>query len=96
MANGLMVTNTNWEIVLYNPALLRLLGINEEVRGPIPITQVIDDQRFMETLRKIHSGEPLESEMVSQEISVGDRVLRAISALRLSRTEAFFGLWQAL
>ena len=32
MANGVMVTNSNLEIILHNPALIRLMGISEEIK----------------------------------------------------------------
>ena len=37
MANGVMVTNRNLEVVLHNPALMRLMEISEEVENPAPI-----------------------------------------------------------
>jgi two-component system phosphate regulon sensor histidine kinase PhoR len=80
MANGLMVTNRNMEIVLHNPALLRLLGISEDLANPIPVTQLIHDETLIGTLKRIQSGEALEKEFFSQEIHTGGKALRAISA----------------
>jgi two-component system phosphate regulon sensor histidine kinase PhoR len=80
MANGIMVTNKNLEIVLHNPALLRLLGVPGPLTNPSPLNTIIQDDSLIGTLKKIHSGEPLEKEFVSQEIRLGPRVLRAISA----------------
>jgi signal transduction histidine kinase len=80
MANGLMVTDKNMEIVLHNPALLRLLGIPGDLADSIPVTQVIDDETLIETLKRIQRGEVPEKEFFSQEIRVGSKILRAISA----------------
>ena len=80
MANGIMVTNKNLEVVLHNPALLRLLEVTAPVANPVPVHAIVKDQALIETLKKIQSGEPLENEFIAQEIRVGQRVLRAISA----------------
>jgi signal transduction histidine kinase len=80
IANGIMVTNKNLEVVLHNPALLRLLDVSGPVTNPVPVHAILKDETLIETLKKIQSGEPLEKEFVAQEIRVGQRVLRAISA----------------
>ncbi|MCU0595620.1 MAG: response regulator [Desulfobacterota bacterium] len=80
MANGIMVTNKNLEVVLHNPALLRLLDVAAPPSHPVPVHAILKDDSLIETLKKIQSGEPLEKEFVAQEIRVGERVLRAISA----------------
>jgi len=80
MANGIMVTNKNLEIVLHNPALLRLLDVPAPLDNPVPVQSIVKDESLIKTLRSIQSGEPLEKEFAAQEIRVGDRVLRAISA----------------
>lgn len=80
MANGIMVTNKNLEVVLHNPALLRLLDVSEPLANPFPLHQILQDRSLIETLQKIQRGEPLEKDFVAQEIRMGRRVLRAISA----------------
>jgi signal transduction histidine kinase len=80
IANGIMVTNKNLEVVLHNPALLRLLDVSGPLANPVPVHAILKDETLIETLKKIQSGEPLEKEFVAQEIRVGQRVLRAISA----------------
>ncbi|MBL7175037.1 MAG: response regulator [Desulfobacteraceae bacterium] len=80
MANGVMVTNSNLEVVLHNPALMRLMEISEEVENPIPVTRIINDDSLIETLKNIQRGESREDEFISQEIHAGNNVLRAISA----------------
>lgn len=80
MANGLMVTNKNMEIVLHNPALFRLLERSGDLTNPVPVREVIQDETLLETLKRIQSGEVPEKGFFSHEIHAGTKVLRAISA----------------
>jgi two-component system, OmpR family, phosphate regulon sensor histidine kinase PhoR len=80
IANGVMVTNRNMEVVLHNPALTRLLGMSNNVTNPFPMREIIDNQELIQTISRIHSGESKENEFITQEIRVGDNTLRAISA----------------
>ncbi len=80
MASGVMVTNRNLEVVLHNPALMRLAEISKEVANPSPVTEIINDESLINTLKQIQSGETPDDESISQEIQVGKNVLRAISA----------------
>ncbi len=80
MANGVMVTNRNLEVVLHNPALMRLLEISEEISNPIPVTILINNEQLISTLKNIQSDDFSKDEFVSQEIKSGKNVLRAISA----------------
>jgi signal transduction histidine kinase len=90
IANGIMVTNKNLEVVLHNPALLRLLEMTEPVPIPAPVHAIVKDESLVQTLKKIQGGEPLEKEFVAQEILVGERVLRAISAPTLEPERRVF------
>jgi signal transduction histidine kinase len=90
IANGIMVTNKNLEIVLHNPALLRLLDVATPPSNPVPLHAIVKDESLIATLKKIQSGEPLEKEFVAQEIRVGERVLRAISAPTLEPERRVF------
>lgn len=80
MANGVMVTNRNMEVVLHNPALMRLLEISEKVENPIAVARIIDDDPLINTLETIQSGDPSGDAFISQEIKAEKNVLRAISA----------------
>jgi len=91
MANGVMVTNRNLEVVLHNPALMRLMEISEEVENPAPIGKIIHKESLIDTLKQILSGESPEDESVSQEINVGATALRAISAPALGPNKAVAG-----
>jgi signal transduction histidine kinase len=90
LANGVMVTNKNLEVVLHNPALLRLLGISQEIKIPVPVSELIGDSALLETLHQIQRGEKGEQELIAQEIHVDNRVLRAISAPALASDRNVF------
>jgi len=80
MANGVMVTNRNMEVVLHNPALMRLLNISGSWKEPFPIQDIIENRELLDTIADIHGGKLKENEFISQEISSGENTLRAISA----------------
>ena len=91
IANGVMVNNRNLEMVLHNPALMRLLEISEKVENPVPIKQIINNESLITTLRQIQSGEVSEKEFISQEIKAGKNILRAISASALGPDKEIVG-----
>jgi len=80
MANGVMVTNRNMEVVLHNPLLMQLMDIAEELENPVPISKITRDEALIETLRDILDNKCEKQEFVSQEIRAGNKVLRSISA----------------
>ena len=53
IANGIMVTNKNLEVVLHNPALLRLLDVTAPMAHPVPVDAVVKDDSLIETLKTI-------------------------------------------
>ena len=91
MGNGVMVTNRNLEVVLHNPALMRLMEISEEVDNPAPISKIINDESLINTLKQIQGGESSENESISQEINAKANVLRAISAPALGPDSSIVG-----
>lgn len=80
MANGVMVTNRNLEVVLHNPALMRLLEIDRPVQNPVPLREVLPNEELTKTLSVIQEADVAAPKIVSQEIQVGKNALRAISA----------------
>ena len=90
LANGVMLTNRNLEVILHNPALMRLLEISERIENPFPVTKIITDDSLIETLKKILSEGFPENEVISQEIRGGKSVLRAISAPALGPSRNVF------
>ncbi len=91
MGNGVMVTNRNLEVVLHNPALMRLLEKSGESASPCPIQEIVNYESLINTLRQILSGESPENESTAQEIPVGKSVLRAISAAVLGPDSSVVG-----
>jgi len=90
MANGVMVTNEDLEVVLQNPALMRMLQISEEIRNPVPIIKVINDETLIATLQRILAGNVNEDALISQEIQMGKLTLRAISTPALGPDRKVF------
>ncbi|MBW2052488.1 MAG: response regulator, partial [Deltaproteobacteria bacterium] len=80
LANGVMITNRNLEVVLFNPALTRLLGVNEEIQTPAPLSRFIEDGSLLETLKEIQSDLDSTDKLISQELVIGNIAVRAISA----------------
>jgi two-component system phosphate regulon sensor histidine kinase PhoR len=80
MGNGVLVTNQNLEVVLHNPALMRLLEVSVNQAKPFPLSEIIRDEILTDTLKQILAGESREHEAAVQEIQAGTHVLRAISA----------------
>jgi len=90
MANGVLVTNRNLEVVLHNPVVMRLMEMSERLTNPFPINSLINDESLINTLKQIVNEESPESEFVSQEISIGNNVLRAITAPSLAPDKDLF------
>ncbi len=80
MGNGVMVTNRKLEIVLHNPALMRLLEISRKREPPYPVAEILKEEALLKTLERIVAGEISEKEATVQEITAGKTVLRAVSA----------------
>ncbi len=91
MANGVMVTNQNLEVVLHNPALMRLMEITEKPKAPTPIREIIEDKDLVDTLKKLLSGETPGEESISQEIQMKRSTLRALSAPAMDPARAIAG-----
>ena len=91
MASGVMVTNRNLEVVLHNPALMRLLEISEEIENPISVDQIINDESLIATLKQIQTAESSKNEFISQEIGTRKKALRAISAPALGPDDGVVG-----
>jgi two-component system, OmpR family, phosphate regulon sensor histidine kinase PhoR len=91
MGNGVMVTNRSMEVVLHNPVLMQLLDIKEILDTPVPILNITDDEALIKTLEEILGQRDGKGESISQEIQVGAKVLRAISAPALGPEQNVMG-----
>ena len=80
MANGVLVTNRNLEVVLHNPALMQMMEITGDMDSPIPIEDLIDDKDFIDSLKDIQQTDASGLHTITREITRGQKVLRAISA----------------
>ncbi|MFC1883691.1 response regulator [Thermodesulfobacteriota bacterium] len=80
MANGVMVTNLNLEVVLHNPSLMRLMEIDKNLENPIPLPKIVKNDDFFEMLKKLQSEKTANDEFISLEFVTGKHSLRAISA----------------
>ena len=81
MAEGVLVTNRSLEIVLHNPALVRLLELPPNVSGMISLASCFADEALCDTLRDLLSKQDKEEQYISQELTKGPTHLRALSAL---------------
>ena len=91
MANGVMVTNRNLEVVLHNPALMRLMEISDRRESPTPLSEIIKDESLIDTLKQLLGGETIKDESVSQEIQLKKSTLRALSAPAIDPDRAVVG-----
>ena len=91
IANGVMVNNRSQEVVLHNPALMKLLEISEKKENPTPVNDIIHDESLIATLEEIQSGITSEKEFISQEIQTDKKCLRAISAPALGPNDDIVG-----
>jgi len=82
--NGVMVTDRNLDVVLHNPALVRLLNIKESVPNPAPLDKIISNGQLIATLKGIVEGKISSDEIISQEIEVEKNHIRAISSPALA------------
>ena len=81
MADGVLVTNLNREVVLCNPTLMQLMGLSGPLPQPGPLEAYLDEKSFLETIEELCAGaETGPARCLSQEICKGRVHLRAMSA----------------
>ncbi|MGD9036996.1 MAG: response regulator, partial [Syntrophobacterales bacterium] len=81
MADGVLVTNRELEVVLCNPALMRLMELSPPPAQPAPLTDFLNDDVLVEALCNPLARASTETAFISQEIQRGQNHLRAVSAL---------------
>ncbi|MFZ5451343.1 MAG: ATP-binding protein [Thermodesulfobacteriota bacterium] len=92
MADGVLVTNRNREVVLCNPTFMQLLGLSGPLPRPGPLTAYLDEPSFLESLEGLCAAAEAEpSKRLSQEISHGRVHLRALSAPFFGPDEKMLG-----
>jgi two-component system phosphate regulon sensor histidine kinase PhoR len=78
MADGLLVTNRDLEVVLVNAALYQLLGLGA-LSPPAPLADFIQDEALREAIQSlVENGD--ENRTISQEFTSGRMHLKALSA----------------
>lgn len=80
MADGVLVTNRDLEVVLYNPALMRLLERSAPATQPAPLSAFLADDQLLEGLRAMLSEKGEGGGFQSQELRHGRLHLRVLSA----------------
>jgi two-component system phosphate regulon sensor histidine kinase PhoR len=81
MADGVLVTNRNLEVVLINRALTELLGLDPNLPLPGPLATYLDDPAQVDTIRNLLTGASGEPEKcLFQEVSQGRTHLRVLTA----------------
>jgi signal transduction histidine kinase len=81
MADGVLVTNRDLEVVLCNPALMRLMELSSPPAHPAPLADFLNDDILVEALCNPLSRASNETAFISQELQRGQTHLRAVSAL---------------
>jgi two-component system, OmpR family, phosphate regulon sensor histidine kinase PhoR len=80
MADGVLVTNRDLEVVLHNPALMRLLELNAHPEQAAALEDFFADHALVEGLRAMVEKADHASGLISQELRRGRLHLRALSA----------------
>jgi two-component system, OmpR family, phosphate regulon sensor histidine kinase PhoR len=80
MADGVLVTNRELEMVLHNPALARLLELPASLEEPAPLSVCLPDGDLEQGLRCILDRADKEGGLISRELCRGSRCLHALSA----------------
>ena len=81
MADGVLVTNRELEVVLCNPAFMRLLELPSPPSQAIAIRDYVEDEKLIQALQSLLSRAGGETEFISQELQRDNTCVRAVSAL---------------
>lgn len=80
MADGVLVTNRDLEMVLHNPALMRLLGLSTALVEPTALSDFLTDEDLEKGLKSILETSGEEAVLISRELRKGNRYLHTLSA----------------
>lgn len=81
MADGVLVTTPELEVVLHNPASTRLLEFMPSESQGGALSDYIDDDNLGKALMSLLANAKGEEECIAQELVLGQKYLRALSAL---------------
>jgi signal transduction histidine kinase len=92
MADGLVVTNRDLEVVLVNHAFTHLMGVASAVPLPGPLETYFDDSGVLEAIRELLTGVEVEAhKCICQEITRGRLHLRVLTAPFLDLRQEVLG-----
>jgi two-component system phosphate regulon sensor histidine kinase PhoR len=81
MADGVLVTNRNLEVVLINRSIMELLNLDQNLPLPGPLTTYLDNAALVDTIRNLLAGAGEEPEKcLFQEFSKGRTFFRVLTA----------------
>lgn len=80
MADGVLVMDRRLEVVLQNPALFRLLGLQPSSESRSSLDECFGDVGFVRALYDVMERSGEEPELISREFSRGNMHLRSLSA----------------
>ena len=81
MADGVLITTPDLEVVLHNPAATRLLESMPPENQGGALADYISDENLCKALRDLLANAKGEEEYIAQELILGQKYLRALSAL---------------
>ncbi|MGQ9687174.1 MAG: ATP-binding protein [Desulfobaccales bacterium] len=80
MADGVLVTNRDLEVVLCNPALKNFLELSRPLPQPGPLSAYVPDPALREAIQTLLISPKEDNKYISLELSLGRAYLRALSA----------------
>lgn len=80
MADGVLVTNRNLEVVLYNPAFMRLLKLSPPPGQPAAVSDYLEESSLVEALQALVTQADADTGFISRELQCGRTHLRTLSA----------------
>ncbi|MGC8492106.1 MAG: response regulator [Syntrophobacteraceae bacterium] len=80
MAEGVLVTNRDMEVVLHNPALAELFECREPIEEPCPLKRCVVDEGLESDLRTVLATCCRKATQISREFCQSAKYLRAVSA----------------
>ncbi len=80
MADGVLVTNRDLEVVLHNPALMRLLELSTSLEYPFSLTDCRMDDEVVGSIRAISCPGAEKNALITRQIRRGEKCILAVSA----------------
>ncbi len=80
MADGVMVTNRDLEMVLHNPALMRTLGLSDSLAEPTALSEFLADEDLEKGLKSILGASGDDPVLLSRDLHIGSKYIHSLSA----------------